>query len=161
MTGQTTNGGIDLLAVVMHEMGHLLGYGHSADAHDLMAPVLSAGGSSAGSSAEAVEPLGQAQWRSGPWSLAPRSASPLDDVFADLGDDSASQDSADGTSPLLESRGDDLLAVATARPSEEATQARVPRRSRLQRYEREVDAWFDGLAREAGESADLPTGEQS
>jgi hypothetical protein len=80
-------------------------------------------------------------------------------VFADLGN--ASLDSAGGTSPLLESRGDDLLAVATARPGEEAAQARVPRRSRLQRYEREVDAWFDGLAREAGESADLPTGEQS
>ena len=81
-------------------------------------------------------------------------------MFADLGDDSASQDGADGTPPLLESRGDDLLAAATARPSEEAAQARVPRRSRLPRYEREVDAWFDDLAREAGESADGETGKQ-
>jgi hypothetical protein len=110
----------------MHEMGHLLGYGHAAGG--LMAPVLAAGplprsspGSrlstldsglwTVGSSAEAVEPLGQAEWRIG-----------LDDVFADL--------TLDG--------------------SEDATLSRVPRRSRLQRYEREVDDWFADIAEEAG-----------
>jgi len=33
---------MDLLTVVMHGLGHLLGYGHSDDPDDLMAPVLSA-----------------------------------------------------------------------------------------------------------------------
>lgn len=41
-----------------------------------------------------------------------------------------------------------LRAVAAVRPSDEATLAKVPRRSRLQRYEREQDAWFAELAAE-------------
>jgi len=50
-------------------------------------------------------------------SRIPDLASRLDDVFADLG-----------------------------RPSDEATQARVPRPSRLQPCERDLDDWFAELA---------------
>jgi hypothetical protein len=90
-------------------------------------------------SAEAVEPLGQAQWRRG-----------LDDVFADLARETAQDRGEDGMSTLLESQDQGLLAAATVKSGEEATQARVPRRSRLQRYERELDAWFSELAAEDG-----------
>ena len=55
----------------------------------------------------------------------------------------------DGTAPLFESDGNEDLAAATVRLSEEATQTPVPRRSRLQRYERELDAWFAELAAES------------
>ena len=151
--------GLDLLTVVMHELGHLLGYEHAEAG--LMAPVLRASSlhpssliprPSSASSAEAVEPLGQAQWRTGLHSFAlqassftARPSSPRDDVFADLGDDSSSSD--DG-SPLLASQDTDVLAAATVRSGEEATQAKVPRRSRLQRYERGLDDWFAQLAAE-------------
>ncbi len=64
-------------------------------------------------------------------------------MFADLGDDSSSPDSQ---SPLVASQDTDLLAAATVRSGEEATQAKVPRRSRMQRYERELDEWFAQLA---------------
>ena len=116
-----------------------------------MAPVLAAGGSSAG----AFEPLGRAgaqastdAWVS-PWrdSLVLHSSSSRDDLFADLGGDSDEEDRREaGTSTLLESRGDDLRAAAAVRSGEEATQAKVPRRSRMQRYERDLDAWFAELA---------------
>ncbi len=74
-------------------------------------------------------------------------------MFADLGGDSDSQDSADGASQRLASKDGGLLAVAAVKSGEEATQARVPRRSRMQRYERELDAWFAQLAEvdESGE----------
>ena len=127
--GPMTNDGMDLLTVVMHELGHLLGHEHSDDPGDLMAPVLSARAvhpspfilHPSASRAEAVEPLGPAPWRTG-----------RDDVFAELGGDGA------------------LQAAATVRPSEEATQAKVARRSRLLRYERELDDWFAELAAEEG-----------
>ena len=82
--------GMDLLTVVMHELGHLLRCEHSDDAQDLMAPVLSA----RGSRAEAVVPLGQAWWRSSvhPSSFIHHSASARDEVFAKLGGESDSQD---------------------------------------------------------------------
>ena len=110
---------------------------------------------SSASSAEAVEPLGQAPWRIGPSSLTFDRSFPVDGVFADLGrDDGTEQDSSeDGASQLLASKDGERLAAATIRAGEEAAQARVPRRSRLQRYEREVDAWF---AEQAAVEAMLP-----
>jgi len=66
-------------------------------------------------------------------------------VFGQWGDDSRSEDSA---SRLLESNHKVALAAATVRSSGKATQARVARRSRLPRYERESDAWFAELASE-------------
>jgi hypothetical protein len=194
--GPMTHDGIDLLTVVMHELGHLLGHAHTADG--LMAPVLSASavapsarGSglstldsslwTLGSSAEAVGPLGQAQWGRGLMSSAPHSsslisdpgsripdlasripdlasripdlASRLDDAFADLGGDADWQDRNEETTlALLESQDDAVLAAERVRSSDEAAQARVPRRSWLQRCERERDAWFAELT---NEDADL------
>ena len=129
--------------MVMHELGHLLGYEHSADG--LMAPVLSAGRPS---SAEAVGPLGQAEWRSSPSSFVLGPLSRLDEAFADLGR-SEGGDTGVGeyaTSPLLESADRDLPAAATVKSSDEATQARVPRRTRLHRNESELDDCFAQLA---------------
>ncbi len=149
--------GIDLLTVVTHEMGHLLGYGHSEDAEDLMAPALWAG---PGRAFSPVPNLGSLTPH--PSSFIPHPSSPCDDLFADLGRDRTEEDDdADRTSPLLAVQEAEVFTAARIRPSEEATQARVPRRGRVPRYEREVDAWFDGLAREVDEAADLPTGGQS
>jgi len=157
-------GRIDLLTVVMHEMGHLLGYGHSEDAEDLMAPVLWARPGRASSSSP--DPSSLSTYPSS--FIAPFSSlllppfSHRDDIFADLGRDQTEQDDdADGTSPLLASKDAEVFTAARVRASEEAPQARVPRRSRLQRYQREADAWFDGLAREVDEAADLPSADQS
>ena len=72
------------------------------------------------------------------------------------------QEEEDAAAELLESVANELLRPeVAASPAAEAVQLRVPRRSRLKSYEREADAWFDDLAREAGESADVQTGEQS
>jgi hypothetical protein len=59
----------------------------------------------------------------------------------------------DDSSPLLESGHNSArLSAATVRPNNEATQARIPRRSRLQRFERELDAWFADLEGGEGQS---------
>jgi len=142
---------MDLLTVVMHELGHLLGHEHSDDPDDLMASVLSL--SPRGTSSPVLSPSPflphPSSLISYPSSFIARPSSRADDVFAEWGDDSSNSDSQ---SPLVAAKDGDLLAAATVRPSEEATQARVPRRSRLQRYERDLDAWFAELAvEEAGQ----------
>ena len=43
---------------------------------------------------------------------------------------------------MLESKEDEVLAAAAVQAGEKATQAKIPRRSRLQRFERELDDWF-------------------
>jgi autotransporter-associated beta strand protein len=137
------NGGVDLLTVVMHEMGHLLGYDHSDDADDLMAPVLSVGTRYA-----PAADTHDSRWVPGSSpSLLPSSSlvadpsSTVDDLFAEL----VQESDDDGTSELLEANVGDLLAARTAKSGERAAQARVPRRSRMERYERELDAWFAEL----------------
>ena len=68
-------------------------------------------------------------------------------MFAELGRDDGAQDRReDGTSELLAWKDEGLPAAPAIRSSEEAPQARVPRRSRLQRFERELDEWFSELA---------------
>ncbi|NLF69125.1 MAG: matrixin family metalloprotease, partial [Candidatus Anammoximicrobium sp.] len=119
---------LDLLTVVMHELGHLLGYAHSDVG--LMAPVLAASPQRASSSI--VHPS----------SFILHPSSRVDDVFAELGDDD--------TTPLIASKNGDLLAGAAIRPSDEATQAKVPRRSRLLQFQGELDAWFADLATAGG-----------
>ena len=140
--GPMTNDGVDLLTVVMHELGHLLGYGHSDDPHDLMAPMLQVSAPYAGSvsghdSSSHLEPL------------SATFPSLRDELFTRLLRDDAEEPLA----ALAESSADDLLAARTAKPGGRAAEARVPRRSRMERYERELDAWFDLLACEDGEEA--------
>jgi hypothetical protein len=138
--------GVDLLTVAMHEMGHLLGYEHREAG--FMAPVLSAGRSSAGSSAEAVESLGRAEWRTGLSSFALSPSSRVDGVFTDLGhDDFEDADGSRHAAPsLLAPGGGKTLAAANVKASVETPQMRVPRRSRLPWIERELDTWFAELA---------------
>ena len=133
--------GLDLLTVVMHELGHLLGYGHSDDPDDLMAPVLSVGRAGG---FPTREPLGRAEWGWGTSSLVLHPSSFLsvpsaarDELFSNL--------SSDGSS-WLESQDADQLLVVGAGMNEEAREAKVPRRSRLERYQRELDDWFAELA---------------
>jgi hypothetical protein len=164
--GQRTTDGIDLLTVVMHELGHLLGYEHSDDAHDLMAPVLSVSPlrtsafalrPSSMSGAEAFEPFGQAEWRRGASSFVLRPASPReDDVFAEIGRNggTAEDRGEEAVSELLASTDGGLLAARTAKSGEETFQARVPRRSQMQRFERELDTWFAELAVADGKGED-------
>jgi hypothetical protein len=71
-------------------------------------------------------------------------------VFAELerNDRTARDSSEEATTELLPSADDGLLAVRTAKSGDEVTQARVPRRSRMERFERDLDAWFAELATE-------------
>ena len=131
--GQRTTGGIDLLTVVMHEMGHLLGYAHSDDDHDLMAPVLSA------------SPLGRSALDSRlstlDSSVAFGSSSRADDVFADQGENGSARRRL-GVAGV----GGEACWPRRRHGRSRARQARVPRRSRMERFERELDAWFAELA---------------
>jgi len=142
--GPQSTDGVDLLTVVMHELGHLLGYGHSDDEHDLMAPVLAVR-----SVNKAVEPRWPVAWQSERASsvlqlssINRRASSSVDEAFADLLQD----DRQDVTSELLETGLSERLASRTTKSAEQARQSRVPRRSRMERFERGLDAWFAQLA---------------
>jgi len=144
--------GMDLLTVVMHELGHLLGYAHSDESGDLMAPVLSSGRTAG---LQTGKGLAQAEWGLGTSSLFVPSASLLSDsssrldgAFADLGREEMPEpaDSDDGAWPLLASQDGDELPVATVKAAQEVAQANVPRRSRMEQFERELDKWFAELA---------------
>ena len=141
--GPMTHDGVDLLTVVMHELGHLLGYEHSDDPDDLMAPVLSASPARAASSPFALDPSAL--------TLPPSGTS--DAVFADWGQDDLLEEEGDEAGQLqrLPSQSPDLLAAVLVQSGEDAEEAAVPRRSRLQRYERDLDAWFTELAAESQE----------
>jgi hypothetical protein len=136
-----TNFGVDLLTVVMHELGHLLGHEHSDDDHDLMAPVLAASPLGRPALDAPLSTLDSSVVRR-PWSVASGASSRADDVFADLGQNGG----AAGGSELLESGGGELLAELPLRSGERATEMKIPRRSRMERFERELDAWFAELA---------------
>lgn len=134
---------------LMHEIGHLLGYEHTDEG--LMAPTLAASPVRPSSSV-----LASSSFILPPSSFLPHPSSRIDEAFADLGRDEGSQQTGQENlaSNLLGSRASDLLAAATIRSSGEAGQAWVPRRSRLERYERELDNWFAALAGEDEGSAD-------
>jgi len=138
-----THDGVSLLTVVRHELGHLLGYEHSDDPDDLMAPVLSASPARAASSPFALDPSAL--------TLPPSGTS--DAVFADWGQDDLLEEEGDEAGQLqrLPSQSPDLLAAVLVQSGEDAEEAAVPRRSRLQRYERDLDAWFTELAAESQE----------
>jgi hypothetical protein len=147
---RTLNPGVDLLTVVMHELGHLLGYEHSDDDHDLMAPVLSAGLGKHDGLATKYEGHSDSSFVLQPTSLALRPSRSSDDVFSNLGRDglTAQDDSTVGRLELVASQDQDLLAASSVLADEESTKTRVPRRSRMQRFERDLDAWFAELATE-------------
>jgi len=136
--GPMPHDGVSLLTVMMHELGHLLGYEHS-DA-GLMAPVLSASPARAASSSFALHRFA--------FPLPPSATS--DAVFADWGHDDLLEEEGDEAreSPCLPSQSPDLLAAVLVQSSEDAEETSLPRRSRLQRYERDLDAWFTELMAE-------------
>ena len=116
--GPMTNYGVDLLTVVMHELGHLLGYEHSDDEHDLMAPVLAASPFGRPALDSPLSTLDPSVVRR-PWSVA-SGASRADDVFADLGrkERTAADSSNAAVLALLESVDDGLLDARIARSSD-------------------------------------------
>ena len=116
-----TKDGVDLVTVVMHELGHLLGYDHSDDPHDLMAPVLNASQSRTARSLDLpnLSP-----------NLSPKPAQPQ-------------------KQPSLLENAADLFAALALDDDKETGRTRISRRSRIERYERELDAWFAQLGEDS------------
>jgi hypothetical protein len=146
-----TNDRVDLLTVVMHELGHLLGYDHSDDEGDLMAPMLGPSQSPTASdlASLSLNPSLNPSLNLSPnhlqnptpqRSLLSRSVRPASGIGSD-----ATQPQSQ--TPSLPDATDLFAALALDR-SEETRQPRRSRRSRLERYERELDAWFAELAEE-------------
>jgi len=149
--GRMTNDRVDLLTVVMHELGHLLGYDHSDDEGDLMAPMLGPSQSPTASdlASLSLNPSLNPSLNLSPnhlqnptpqRSLLSRSVRPASGIGSD-----ATQPQSQ--TPSLPDATDLFAALALDR-SEETRQPRRSRRSRLERYERELDAWFAELAEE-------------
>ncbi len=142
--------GMDLLHVVMHELGHVLGYGHSADEGDLMAPVWSAGtlhpASRIPDLASRIPDLA---------TRIPDLATRVDAAFDDWAGarDGSLQRTGERTAGerlRFEAEGPGLTGMpAAARPDENEDQLWVPRRVRPASYEEAVDAlwasWDDPL----------------
>jgi len=127
--GQMADDGFDLLHVVLHEIGHVLGYGHSADADDLMAPVL------------AASPLAPSVSVPHPASRIPDLASRISDPSSRL--DAVLADWSAGESVRLDSDHSEFThPVSGARRTEDEDELWVPRRLRTSPYEEAVDAFL-------------------
>ncbi len=135
--GRMTEDGIDLLTVVMHELGHLLGLEHRDDPDNLMAPVLGTG-----VRRSASRPMSDAP------NLALNLALPLSNSLHTVLPSSARRPEA-GAARGPAPSGDDVdraLGEWAGEAERETRQPRLLRRSRMQRLERELDAWFAELA---------------
>ncbi|NLF67568.1 MAG: matrixin family metalloprotease, partial [Candidatus Anammoximicrobium sp.] len=132
---------LDLLTVVMHELGHLLGYAHSDVG--LMAPVLAASPQRASSSIFTPSPF--ISHLSFP--IAQPSSHP-DAVLAALGRDDWPEGnrSEDGVQQVVAAESRISTRAFWAEPLlQETPQMRVPCRNRRESFERELDAWFREL----------------
>jgi autotransporter-associated beta strand protein len=140
--GRRTTDGIDLLTVVMHELGHLLGYDHSDHEGDLMAPVLSPSPSRI---ARSLDPLNLSPDLS--LNLPPASSPPRSLLSSSAGPLSSVHSAATEPRGQTASRWDatDLFAELTLDSGVETDQLRMSRRSGMERYERELDRWFAEL----------------
>jgi len=143
-----TKDGLDLLTVVMHELGHLLGYDHSDDPDDLMAPVLSATQSRTAPRLALLD-LSPDLSRS-----LPQASSPPNSLLSGSAGPASSKRSESAQPQEQPSRlGDaaELFAALAFDDDRETGRTRISQRSRIERYERELDAWFAALGEEIPE----------